>query len=88
MMRKVDIAVSGSVAGYWLWIDAAPLAVVGGRGAVELEPGRHLLTWVMAGETGETLNVTLSRGIRTLVPRRARMPAAKPLGFGGVYFDV
>jgi len=87
-LSKVEVAVSGSVSRCWLWIDAAPLAVVDGRGAMDLAPGRHLLTWVMAGERGETLSVTLSRGIRTLLPRRARMPASKPLGFGGVYFDV
>ena len=87
-MSKVDVAVSGSVSRCWLWIDAAPLAVIDGRGAIELEPGRHLLTWVMAGESGETLSVTLSRGLQTLIPRRARMPAARPLGFGGAYFDV
>ncbi len=88
MTSKVNVTVSGSVSRSWLWIDAAPLAVIDGHGAVELEPGRHLLTWVMAGERGETLSVTLSRGMRTLVPRRARMPATKPMGFGGVYFDV
>ncbi len=87
-MNKVEIVVSGSVSRCWFWIDAAPLAVVDGRGAIALASGRHLLTWIMAGERGETMNVTLRRGRRTLFPRRARMPAARPLGFGGAYFDV
>lgn len=87
-MRRVDVAVSSSVTGYWLWIDAAPLAVIDGRAAIELAPGRHLLTWVMSGQRGEGISLTVSRGVKTLVPRRARMPASKPLGFGGVYFDL
>lgn len=87
-MTSIDVSVSGTVNAFWVWVDAQPLKIDGGGCTIELENGRHALTWVMGGNPGETLSITLSRGVRTVVPRRARMPVGKPLAFGGLYFDV
>lgn len=71
-----------SVKAYSFAFDGVPVPMRGGRGAFFAQPDeKKLLKWVMLGDPGATMKVTVTRDGKT-VKERAKSTITPPLGKG------
>ena len=85
--RKVSFTVtpsSGSVR-YWIAVGNDDITLVNGKGSINLETGRkHILTWWMAGNNGDSISITGKddQDKKVVEVKESKIPAGENEGAG------
>jgi hypothetical protein len=87
---QVTVAPGPSVTVVAIHIDGQLVPLVNNQGSIRLDsPGRYLLVWHFAGNSGDTLSVLVtSSGSALLEMKKSRVPVGENAGAGIARFDI
>lgn len=84
---RVKVSEKDGIRQYGFSIDGAPVPMTGGQGKIHAPPGvKKLLEWVMVGNPGGSMKVTVTRDGTTVKERKSTIPP--PFGKGYDAFEI
>lgn len=81
-METVKVSVQCDAKSYWVAIDEQDVDLV--RGAHDLEPGEHVLSWWILGKPGQKISIAVTRDATVLASVKASTIRPGRVMAGGV----